>query len=77
MINQEILDSMSLSGNIVGKVKTRYSRCLYEFNLKMQDDSVHPFKIWFPTNDRRLAKRIARREHKKFSKHGRQYYFTI
>ncbi len=54
-------------------VAAKYSNTFVTFKALMPDGAVGDWQMWFPIRDRRLARRIARREGMRFSKVGRQY----
>lgn len=58
----------------IGPVKKLYGGRVVKFMAEMPS-GISPFQIWFPVYDRRVARRIARREGMRFSKVDGSYAF--
>lgn len=67
------LSELNLKLHILGKVTTKYSGVLQEFDAEV-NGHVESARLWFPITDRRLARRIARKERCRFRKRGRRDY---
>lgn len=52
----------------LGPVRVQYSRKKLSFQAEGPAGVVGPWVIWFPITDRRLARRVARREGLRFTK---------
>jgi len=53
-------------------VTTKYSGHVAQFWI-LENELPRRVEIWYPITDRRLARRIARREHMRFTKIGKRY----
>jgi hypothetical protein len=51
---------------LTSPLTVKYSGRLIEFQAKMDDGAIRHWRLWYPVTDRRIARRIARRENMKF-----------
>lgn len=69
------MNEISFDIQPLGPMRRQYSGHKLSFKALMPDGLVRPFVVWMPIRDRRLARRVARREGTKFRKQGQYYVF--